>query len=53
MTDTPTNADATTADRGYYPTAADARDARVPGWNVRCNRCGTYGATWLPGQRPG
>jgi hypothetical protein len=23
------------------------------GWNLRCNRCGGYGASWIPGMRPG
>jgi hypothetical protein len=23
------------------------------GWSVRCNRCGSYGAEWLPNERPG
>lgn len=30
-----------------------ARDAGLLGWNIRCNRCGSYGADWLPGERPG
>jgi hypothetical protein len=23
------------------------------GWNLRCNNCGGYGATWIPKMRPG
>lgn len=38
---------------GYYLTQDDARVAGVPGCNLRCNVCGTYGATWMPGERPG
>lgn len=45
-----------TAERYRYPTAEDARDrpeGPVSGWNLRCNRCGTFGATWVEGERPG
>lgn len=28
-----------------------ARDA--PGWNIRCNLCGSHGARWIQNQRPG
>lgn len=35
------------------PTAEKAADAGRMGWNLRCNRCGGYGATWIPGMRPG
>lgn len=38
---------------GPFPTAAEAKDALVPGWNLRCNRCGWWGALWFPGQRAG
>lgn len=34
-------------------TRDEARERRLPGWNLRCNRCGNYGAKWLPGMRPG
>lgn len=35
------------------PTAAEAADAHRMGWNLRCNLCGGYGATWIHGMRPG
>lgn len=31
----------------------EAAEAGRMGWNLRCNRCGQFGATWIPGQRPG
>ena len=34
-------------------TLDEARSVPVPGWNLRCNRCGSYGAEWLVGERPG
>ena len=34
-------------------TVDEARAACLPGWNLRCNRCGTYGASWLVEERPG
>lgn len=34
-------------------TVEEALDFGLLGWNIRCNRCGSYGAQWLPGQRPG
>lgn len=34
-------------------TREEARDRGLLGWNIRCNRCGSYGADWLPGERPG
>lgn len=39
----------------HYATKDEAKAARpvVQGWNIRCNRCGTYGATWRVGERPG
>ncbi len=43
---------------GYFLTPELAADARFggprQGWNLCCNRCGTYGATWTEGaERPG
>jgi hypothetical protein len=35
------------------PTPDEARWLGLQGWNLRCNRCGLYGATWVPNQRPG
>jgi hypothetical protein len=35
------------------PTAEEAAAAGVIGWNLRCNRCGGFGATWIPKMRPG
>lgn len=35
------------------PTAEEAAAAHRMGWNLRCNSCGGYGATWIPGMRPG
>lgn len=35
------------------PTAEEAANAGRMGWNLRCNSCGGYGATWIPGMRPG
>jgi hypothetical protein len=34
-------------------TLQEARRAVRAGWNLRCNRCGSYGASWCPGARPG
>lgn len=34
-------------------TRSQARDLCLPGWNLRCNRCGSYGARWIAGERPG
>jgi len=31
----------------------EARKAHRMGWNLRCNACGTYGALWVPNERPG
>ena len=31
----------------------EARKRTLPGWNIRCNLWGSYGASWLPGTRPG
>ena len=31
----------------------EALDFGVQGWNLRCNRCGSYGALWHAGERPG
>lgn len=46
-----------TATRDPYgpplPTAEEAADAHRIGWNLRCNNCGGYGATWIPKMRPG
>jgi excisionase family DNA binding protein len=39
---------------GYALGTPDAaREAGRAGWNIRCNRCGGYGARWMPGERPG
>jgi len=35
------------------PTAEEAATTGRIGWNLRCNNCGGYGATWIPGMRPG
>jgi hypothetical protein len=35
------------------PTAEEAATAGRIGWNLRCNNCGGYGATWIPKMRPG
>lgn len=42
-----------TADQRVFATVDDAKAACVSGWNLRCNRCGGYGANWIPGMRPG
>lgn len=34
-------------------TLDEARERCLPGWNVRCNRCGNYGADWIANERPG
>lgn len=48
---------ATTRDARLYgpplPTAEEAAAAGRMGHNLRCNRCGGYGASWIPGMRPG
>jgi hypothetical protein len=36
-----------------YPAMEDAFAAGMLGWSLRCNRCGSYGAQWIPGERPG
>lgn len=47
----------TTTTRDPYgppkPTPEAAADAGLIGWNLRCNRCGGYGATWVLNMRPG
>jgi hypothetical protein len=47
----------TTKTRDNYgpplPTAEEAAEAGRMGWNLRCNNCGGYGATWIPKMRPG
>ncbi|MDI9887330.1 MULTISPECIES: hypothetical protein [Streptomyces] len=45
----------TTRDRFGPPknTPEEAAQAGLIGWNLRCNSCGGYGATWIPGMRPG
>lgn len=35
------------------PTTGEARNAGRLGWNIRCNRCGLWGARWHEGHRPG
>lgn len=35
------------------PSAEEAANAGRMGWNLRCNSCGGYGATWIPEMRPG
>ncbi len=35
-------------------TCNEARRRCLPGWNIRCNHCGSYGADWTrDGARPG
>lgn len=34
-------------------TKEEARKLHLPGWNIRCNLCGDYGADWIPNERPG
>lgn len=45
-----------TATRGSFgpplPTPEEAAAAHRMGWNLRCNRCGGYGAAWIVGARP-
>lgn len=31
----------------------EARARGLPGWNIRCNVCGSFGADWIPDLRPG
>lgn len=43
---------------GPFATVEEAKTGRpnggpCPGWNLRCNRCGLYGALWYSGERPG
>lgn len=35
------------------PTADEARWAGRRGWDLRCRRCGDFGATWQPGVQAG
>lgn len=44
--------DLRTIDDSPRDTAEEAAAVHLIGWNLRCNRCGLYGATWLPGMRP-
>jgi hypothetical protein len=30
-----------------------AADAGISGWNIRCNLCGAFGASWIINARPG
>lgn len=42
------------AEHSYFVTEDLARTVgRCRGHNLRCNRCGTYGAIWIPDERPG
>lgn len=34
-------------------TIEEALDFGLLGSNLRCNRCGSFGAEWIPNQRPG
>jgi hypothetical protein len=36
-----------------FETEKDAAAAGVLGSNLRCNRCGSFGAAWVPNERPG
>ena len=31
----------------------EAKRKCLLGWNIRCNYCGSYGAGWVKGKRPG
>lgn len=44
------DADAPDAPR---PSPEEAQGAGLIGWNLRCNRCGGYGASWRTGARAG
>jgi len=37
----------------FFATADDAKAVPVSGWNLRCNRCGSFGANWIPNEQPG
>jgi hypothetical protein len=34
-------------------TKDEAREQGLIGWNLRCNKCGDYGARWHQKERPG
>lgn len=34
-------------------TKGEAKKRSIQGWNIRCNLCGNYGASWIYGARPG
>lgn len=34
------------------PTREEAKERHLQGWNLRCNRCGGWGATWIRRERP-
>lgn len=34
-------------------TIDEARHHALPGWNIRCNHCGDYGASWIHDLRTG
>lgn len=40
-------------DKKPQPSPQEAAEAHLTGWNLRCNVCGLYGATWVPKMRPG
>lgn len=42
-----------TASDAPHPTLEAARDVHAQGWNLRCNRCGGWGASWIRNERPG
>lgn len=42
-----------TQQQDAFETPDAAREAGRAGWNIRCNRCGSYGARWRPDERPG
>lgn len=33
-------------------TKEEAHKQGLTGWNLRCNQCGDYGASWVPDTRP-
>jgi hypothetical protein len=47
------NVDFCRTDNHLVLTKENARKRKIPGWNIRCNYCGSYGAEWISNERLG
>lgn len=43
----------TKRNRETWLSREEAKRQCVLGWNIRCNKCGSYGAVWIKSGRPG